>query len=89
MAEIIVEKQLSNVVIVDNSSNIEVVQEAANIVISTVGIQGPVGPSGPFFGVPFFIQSGQPSLAQYSGYTTYAWWQTSSGNTTLWIEDGL
>lgn len=73
-----------------DSINIDIVSGSTTVLnVATPGVQGPMGPSGPFYGVPFFIQSGAPVPAQYSGYTTYAWWQTSSGNSTLWIEDGL
>lgn len=81
----------TTVVITSGTSiDLTLVSGATTIVEAGIaGIQGPMGPSGPFYGVPFFIQSGTPTPAQYSGYTTYAWWQISSGNTTLWIEDGL
>lgn len=73
-----------------DSINIDVVSGSTTVLnVATPGVQGPMGPSGPFYGVPFFIQSGTPIPAQYSGHTTYAWWQTSSGNSTFWIEDGL
>lgn len=57
-----------------------------NITVSPVGVQGA---SGPITGSPTFIQSGAPTTEQYAGYTKYAWFDTSGGNLTLWIEDGV
>ena len=39
-------------------------------------------------GVPTFIQSTEPTEAQLGTFTKFAWWDTSGGNLTLWIEDG-
>jgi hypothetical protein len=39
-------------------------------------------------GIPTFIQSTQPTQQQLGTYDAYAWWDTSGGNLTLWIEDG-
>lgn len=48
------------------------------------GIQGEQGESGVAVGSPTFIQDDPPV---YAG--AYAWFDTSGGNLTLWIEDGL
>ena len=47
---------------------------------------GPQGATAP--GCPTFIQSTQPTLGELNGFTTYAWWDTSQTDLTLWIEDG-
>lgn len=39
-------------------------------------------------GVPTFIQSTAPSEAQLGTFDKFAWWDTTGGNLTLWIEDG-
>lgn len=50
------------------------------------GDQGPKGDKGDpsFIGTPTFIQSTAPT---YSA-SPYAWWDTTGGDLTLWIEDG-
>ena len=37
------------------------------------------------FGIPTYIQPSKPTAAS----AKYAWWDTSGGNLTLWIEDGV
>jgi hypothetical protein len=44
MTKVIVEKELNSVVVTEHSSNIEIVQESASVIISSVGLQGPMGP---------------------------------------------
>lgn len=70
----------SSIIIKDVPSN------APSIIASIKGMQGP---SGPLTGVPTFIQSTAPTALDYAGYTKYAWFDTSGGNLTLWIEDGV
>lgn len=53
------------------------------VTITTAGPQGAAQP-----GIPTFIQSTQPSVGDLNGATKYAWWDTSGGDLTLWIEDG-
>jgi hypothetical protein len=43
---------------------------------------------GSFIGDPSFIQATTPTVGQLDGATRYAWWDTSGGDITLWIEDG-
>lgn len=47
------------------------------------------GGGGSFIGDPSFIQPTAPTSAQLDGSTRYAWWDTSGGDITLWIEDGI
>lgn len=58
---------------------------SAIVIASEVGAQGPPGP---VIGFPTFIQSTAPTVLDYAGYTKYAWFDTSGGDLTLWIEDG-
>lgn len=53
------------------------------VTITTVGPQGAAQP-----GIPTFIQSTQPTTGDLNGATKYAWWDTSGGDLTLWLEDG-
>ncbi len=49
---------------------------------------GPPGPTATLTSDPQFIQATAPTVEQLDGSTRYAWWDTSGGNLTLWIEDG-
>ena len=48
----------------------------------------PAASGGSFIGDPSFIQATTPTAGQLDGATRYAWWDTSGGDITLWIEDG-
>ena len=81
-------------VVVENDTRIVVVEEETGVVIQLTGVgpqgpQGPEGPSGSLIGSPTFIQTTQPTIGQLNGATKYAWWDTSGGDLTLWIEDGI
>ncbi len=71
-------------------SDISVVEVIVQPSIATVEVIGPVitsAPQGPqgLKGDTVFIQPTAPT-----GQTTnYAWFDTSGGNLTLWIEEGL
>lgn len=70
--------------LIDDPKNIIVTETATNTVaLITPGPQGATAP-----GCPTFIQSTQPTLGELNGFTTYAWWDTSQTDLTLWIEDG-
>lgn len=67
-------------------------RQPIEVKVDRSGTTGPVGPPGPqgapSAGIPVFVQSTQPTLAQLNGATQYVWWDTSGGNLTCWIEDG-
>lgn len=70
---------------------VEVIQEGAVRVVEVLvngpeGLKGDKGDSQP--GDPQFIQATAPSVEQLAGATKYAWWDTTGGDLTLWIEDG-
>ncbi|GDX76007.1 hypothetical protein LBMAG41_10830 [Cyanobium sp.] len=54
--------------------------------VTTAAVSGGGGGGG--IGNPAFIQATQPSALELAGATRYAWWDTSGGDLTLWIEDG-
>lgn len=69
-------------------NTVEVIEGAVTAVqITTAGPQGPQGIPAP--AVPTYIQSTQPTVSELAGYVKYAWWDTSGGDLTLWIEDGI
>jgi hypothetical protein len=71
----------------DNSVLIENISaDPALILATTKGMQGATGP---LKGIPTFIQDTAPTPQDYVGYTKYAWFDTSGGDLTLWIEDGV
>jgi|688.fasta_scaffold731549_2 hypothetical protein len=75
---------------ITTTQQVLVTETALNVIeLITPGPQGPPGSSGTSGGSPTFIQATQPSAGQISGLTTYAWWDTSGNDLTLWIEDGL
>lgn len=72
---------------ITTTQQVVVTETAVNVIeLSTPGPQGPPATSS---GSPTFIQTTQPSAGQISGLTTYAWWDTSGGDLSLWIEDGI
>lgn len=75
---------MKTIIVTDLTSTV-VTDTATNTVeLTTPGPQGAAAP-----GSPTFIQTTQPTLTQLNGFTTYAWWDTSGGDLTLWIEDGI
>ena len=78
-----------NVTTGDNTTVAVSVPETTVITATTTGPQGPAGPSGSSTGSPTFIQATQPTSGELGGATKYAWWDTSGGDLTLWIEDGI
>lgn len=48
------------------------------------GDTGATGSTGPTLGVASYVQATDPAIAG-----AYTWWDTSGGNLTLWIEDGI
>jgi hypothetical protein len=77
----IVVTDLTTTVVTDTATN--------TVELVTPGPQGPQGPSGTSSGSPTFIQATQPTSGELGGATKYAWWDTSGGDLTLWIEDGI
>lgn len=74
----------------DTVSTVLELTKTALITAVTAGPQGPQGAQGiPAPGVPTFIQATQPTIKELAGYAKYAWWDTSGGDLTLWIEDGI
>jgi hypothetical protein len=79
----------------DNKTVVVPVPVTTVITATTVGPQGPQGAqglpgeSGTSTGSPTFIQTTQPTSGELGGATKYAWWDTSGGDLTLWIEDGI
>lgn len=72
---------------ITTTQQVVVTETAVNVIeLSTPGPQGPPATGS---GSPTFIQTAQPSAGQISGLTTYAWWDTSGGDLSLWIEDGI
>lgn len=61
---------------------LQVLQKASNADYDTQWAYAP-------FGAPTFIQSTQPTSGQLLNATQYLWWDTSGGDLTLWIEDGV
>jgi hypothetical protein len=78
-----------NVTTGDSASVAVSVPETTVITATATGPQGPAGPSGSSTGSPTFIQTTQPTSGELGGATKYAWWDTSGGDLTLWIEDGI
>jgi hypothetical protein len=78
-----------NVTTGDNTTVAVSVPATTVITTTTTGPQGPAGPSGSSTGSPTFIQATQPTSGELGGATKYAWWDTSGGDLTLWIEDGI
>ena len=68
---------------------VQVIQQGAVrlVKVQVPGPEGPIGPARP--GSPQFIQATAPTTPQLNGATKYAWWDTSGGDLTLWIEDGI
>lgn len=74
---------------ITTTQQVVVTETAINVIeLSTPGPQGPPA-TGTGSGSLTFIQATQPSAGQISGLTTYAWWDTSGGDLSLWIEDGI
>jgi hypothetical protein len=78
-----------NVTTGDNTTAVVSVPVTTVVTTTALGPQGPQGPSGTSTGSPTFIQTTQPTSGELGGATKYAWWDTSGGDLTLWIEDGI
>jgi hypothetical protein len=78
-----------NVTTGDNTTAVVSVPVTTVVTTTALGPQGPPGPSGTSTGSPTFIQTAQPTSGELGGATKYAWWDTSGGDLTLWIEDGI
>jgi hypothetical protein len=78
-----------NVTTGDNTTAVVSVPVTTVVTTTALGPQGPAGPSGSSTGSPTFIQATQPTSGELGGATKYAWWDTSGGDLTLWIEDGI
>jgi hypothetical protein len=78
-----------NVTTGDNTTAVVSVPVTTVVTATALGPQGPPGPSGTSTGSPTFIQTTQPTSGELGGATKYAWWDTSGGDLTLWIEDGI
>ena len=95
MTAVTVTTEARTVVVTEGDGKTTVVSSPSPaVLIETIGIgpqgpQGPEGPSGSLIGSPTFIQTTQPTSGQLNGATKYAWWDTSGGDLTLWIEDGI
>ena len=92
MTAVTVTTEARTVVVTEGDGETAVVTSPSPaVLIETIGLgpQGPQGPSGTSTGSPTFIQTTQPTSGQLGGATTYAWWDTSGGDLTLWIEDGI
>lgn len=63
-----------------------VIIDSISTEVVEVIVPGPQGSAAP--GIPTFIQATQPTATQLQDFTKYAWWDTSGGDLTLWIEDG-
>lgn len=85
MTQVLVTQENKSV-LVDTGEKI--VFPRVDVRVISAGVQGPSGPSGGGSSIsgdcPVFVQDTAPS---YAG--AYVWWDTSGGNLTVWIEDGL
>jgi len=78
--------ETTNSIYITENDLVAVVSAPETTVVTAI-TAGPQGAAQP--GVPTFIQTTQPTNAQLNGATLYAWWDTSGGDLTLWIEDGI
>jgi hypothetical protein len=78
--------ELNNTIVVSEDSTSTVVSTPTTSVV-TISTEGPQGNAAP--GIPTFIQTSQPTSTELQSFTKYAWWDTSGGDLTLWIEDGI
>lgn len=76
----------SNSIYITENDLTTVVSAPETTVVTAIAV-GPQGAAQP--GVPTFIQTTQPTNTQLNGAVQYAWWDTSGGDLTLWIEDGI
>jgi hypothetical protein len=84
MTTVNVSSVTNTVTVTENGSTTVVTTPVASVVTAiTAGPQGNAAP-----GVPSFIQTTQPTVAQLMGFDEYLWWDTSGGDLTLWVEDG-
>lgn len=85
MAQVIIQSPQVNQLYITEEEKKVVVNPIARS-IATIITEGPQGNAAP--GVPSFIQNTQPSVAELMNFNKYLWWDTTSGDLTLWIEDG-
>ena len=79
------------VIVIERGDVLTIIEQVGQVVQVALGEMGAQGPPGGGGGggiagdTPVFIQP----VAPVTTATAYSWWDTSGGNLTLYIEDGI